>query len=1570
MSKSRTARTGTAKGLATSIGRRPRRVVAAGRVATASRSAMERPMRAARQAVEALEGRRLFSTLPAGFTESLMASGLQSPTAMEFAPDGRVFVTQQDGNLREIKNGVLQSAPFVTLPADSTGERGLLGVTVDPNFATNKYLYVYYTTTAGTGESHNRVSRFTATGDTATLASEKVLVDLPAVGGGTWHMGGAMKFGIDGKLYVAVGDYQVPANAMSLDIPAGKILRFNADGSIPTDNPFYSQTTGVNKAIWARGMRNPFTLAVQAGTGRIYINEVGQSGWEEVNEGAAGANFGWPGSEGATTIPGYTSPVYTYTHAEGICVIGGAFYSGVTQSFPAQYAGKYFFGDFGGGWVRTLDPVTKQVSNFASGLAFPTGFSIGTDGSLWYLSRGAPSGGLPNTGQVFRIAYDAFAPPQINLQPTDKVESAGDKVTFETEASGGGTLAYQWKKNGVAIAGATTPLLTLAAVAVADTGAKYTCTVTSAYGTATTRLAVLTVTTNQRPTATITSPVVGTTFAGAQVVSYAATATDAEDGTLPASAFTWQVDYHTGAVTRPFVLPTSGVKSGTFEVPTETPYTEADVFFRITLTVTDSTGLTYTTSRDVAPKTTTVTLATNVPGAKVEIDGQPKDGPYTTVGVVGLRRTVGVQAVQIVNGVTYQFDHWSDGGTATHSVYFPTANTTYTAIYVARTAVYVSDLPFSGTPTNNWGPVERDLSNGEAAAGDGKTIKLNGVSYAKGLGVHANSEVSFDLNGQYDRFISDVGVDDEVDNAGSVIFQVWADGVKLFDSGLMAGPSDTQTVNIDLTGKLKLKLVALNGGDDGTLDHASWGGARLLVPLGAPPPPPTTVFVSDLPFAGTANGWGPVERDKSNGEDGSGDGQAITVAGTTYAKGIGTHANSEVDLALGGKFSVFHAVVGIDDEEGDTGSVVFQVWADGVKLYDSGTVYGSSPAKSVDLFVTGAQQLKLIVTDAGDNNYNDHADWANAQLTYTPGLQPPTVSVADATEFEGDAGTGAIVFTVTRSSGDGTSTVSYATTSAGGTATPGAAGTAGADFAPVSGTLTFAPGETTKTISVPIFGDTSIEDDETFSLVLSNPTNAALDVAGSTATGTIATDDLSELTVTGGSVTEGNSGTKNLVFTVTRPDGTGSAAVTFSTTDITATAGVDYAAVSGTLHFAPGELTKTVNVPILGDTLVEADETFDLTLLDATNANIGDVDFGVGTIVNDDFPTLSIADASVTEGNSGTTDLTFTVTRSARAVASTVKWATSNGTATAGSDYAAASGTLSFAAGELTKTITVKVTGDTAVETTETLLLTLSAPTGATIARAQATGTIVNDDVAATFAVNDVRVNEGKSGTTTATFTVTRTNPDGTASIKWATANGTALTSDADYVAASGTVSFAAGETSKSVSVVVNGDVKVEADEVFYVNLSTPVGGTIADSQGIGTIVNDDIAAVVLQAESATLTNTAVAKAYTGYTGTGYAAFKATAANGDGVAWSANVPIGGTRTLQFRYANGGTTAKNLQLLINGAVVRSALAFATTGGWTKWTIVSLTVPLTIGANNIALLTTGGTTLPILDSLTVS
>ncbi|MBC8056427.1 MAG: PQQ-dependent sugar dehydrogenase, partial [Rhizobiales bacterium] len=336
--------------------------------------------------------------VPAGFTRNeAWITGLSSATAFAQAPDGRLFAAQQGGQLRVVKNGVLLATPMLSVAVDSSGERGLIGVTVHPAFATNGYVYVYYTTAEG--GTHNRVSRFTVTGDVA--ASELKMIELPALSGATNHNGGAMHFGIDGKLYVAVGDNAIGSNAPDLTKVFGKMLRFNDDGTIPTDNPFYTTQAGQARAIWARGLRNPFTFAVQPGTGRIHINDVGQGTWEEINLGTPGANYGWPASEGPDNVGGgVTGPLFAYKHSAaspagsgpggfftGFAIAGGAFYPDAAP-FPAAYRNSYYFADFVSRFVGRFDSVNNAAYSFATLTGDPVDMLAGTDGALYVLTRG------------------------------------------------------------------------------------------------------------------------------------------------------------------------------------------------------------------------------------------------------------------------------------------------------------------------------------------------------------------------------------------------------------------------------------------------------------------------------------------------------------------------------------------------------------------------------------------------------------------------------------------------------------------------------------------------------------------------------------------------------------------------------------------------------------------------------------------------------------------------------------------------------------------------------------------------------------------------------------------------------------------------------------------------------------------------------------------------------------------------------------------------------------------------------------------------------------------------------
>jgi glucose/arabinose dehydrogenase len=436
-------------------------------------------------AVCAVLSRAAAATLPAGFTETQI-SGLSNPTAMEIAPDGRIFVCLQGGSLRVIKNGALLTTPFLTLSVDPSGERGLLGIAFDPNFASNNFLYLYYTVPGS--PPHNRVSRFTANGDVVVAGSEVPILDLENLSASN-HNGGAIHFGPDGKLYVATGENAVPSNAQTLANRLGKILRINTDGSIPSDNPFFNTAQGVNRSIWALGLRNPFTFAFQPGTGRVFLNDVGQSAWEEINDGIVGANYGWPTTEGPTSNPSFRAPLFSYDHTigstGGCAIAGGVFYNPTTSQFPATYTGRYFFADLCSGWIRLFNPADNTASAFAFGISSPVDLKVASDGSLYYLARGSSA--------VFRVQFTGGTAPNITTHPANQTVAQGSPATFSVVASGSTPLSYQWQRNQSNIPNATSSSYTISPASMADNGAKFRCVVTNAFGFATSNEATLTV---------------------------------------------------------------------------------------------------------------------------------------------------------------------------------------------------------------------------------------------------------------------------------------------------------------------------------------------------------------------------------------------------------------------------------------------------------------------------------------------------------------------------------------------------------------------------------------------------------------------------------------------------------------------------------------------------------------------------------------------------------------------------------------------------------------------------------------------------------------------------------------------------------------------------------------------------------------------------------------------------------------------------------------------------------------------------------------------------------------------
>jgi glucose/arabinose dehydrogenase/endonuclease YncB( thermonuclease family) len=1001
-------------------------------------------------------------SLPSGFIQQTVVSGLTNPTTFTLLPDGRMLIPEQKGFIRVFKNGALLPTPFLDLTSrvNDYWDHGLLGIAADPQFATNGFVYVLYTyendRNQYTGSKTARLSRFTANGDTAALSTEQVIVG--QVVGATCnsfatgtdcipsdqpsHSVGNIRFAGDGSMFVTIGDASsfniVDDNALrvqNLDLLNGKMLRITTTGAGLSSNPFWNNNASANRSkVWAYGLRNSYRFSIQPGSNIPFLGDVGWDTWEEVDVVTKGANLGWPCYEGTPQQPGYapkpvcqtlysqgtsvvTAPLYSYQH-NGVssAATGGFFYTGT--AFPAAYQGAYFFGDYARSVIRYLkvdssNRLASGPNDFLFAADGPVHMELGPDQALYYVAI--------NTGEVRKVVY----------------------------------------------AGTTAP----------------------------------------PPTVTSVNPADG---ASGIVVSTSVKATFSQG------------------------LQSSTVNTSTFQLVKQG--TSTPIAATVTYSGANSTA-TLTPTASLSP--TTTYIATLKGGAS---------------GIQDLALT------PMASDVSWTFQ--------TAALPTPPAGTTY-----------VSDLNWTSM-SNGWGPVEKDRSNGEQALGDGKTLSIRGVTFPKGLGAHAASDVRYYVGGLCSAFNATVGLDDETINRGSVVFQVWGDGTKLFDSGLMNGTMAGKAVSANLSGKSELRLVITDGGDGFNYDHGDWGGARVTCGSGAAPtatitspastltykvgdvvsysgsavdfqgqaipatglgwqiiihhcpgglchthslvsstgptgsftvpdhgddsyfeiiltatdssnrsssksvsiqpktvlltlatspsglqlvyggdtvtapfthatiigskhtilapspqgsasfvswsdngaaqhdilvgstnltitatftggtPPPQTItrYVSDLTWTSMSNGWGPVEKDKSNGEQASGDGRTITIRGTPYPKGLGAHAASDVRYNLPGACSTFSAVVGIDDEVAPKGSVVFQVWGDSTKLYDSGVLTGSSAPVTVSANLAGRSQLRLVVTDGGNGFDYDHADWANAQITCSANRPPSGTSyVSDLT---------------------------------------------------------------------------------------------------------------------------------------------------------------------------------------------------------------------------------------------------------------------------------------------------------------------------------------------------------------------------------------------------------------------------------------------------------------------------------------------------------------------------------------------------------------------------------------------
>ncbi|HZA75921.1 MAG TPA: PQQ-dependent sugar dehydrogenase, partial [Acidimicrobiales bacterium] len=725
------------------------------------------------------------ASLPAGFQEEIVFSGLTEPTAVRFSPDGRVFVAEKSGLIKVFDN-LSDTTPTVfadlRTQVHNFWDRGLLDVALAPGFPTDPSVYVLYTFDAAIGGTAprwgsvggtsdgcptppgptadgcvvaGRLSRLQASGNTMT-GSEQVLIE-------DWcqqypsHSIGSLAFGADGALYVSGGDGAsfnfvdygqdgTPVNpcgdppggvggTMTPPTAEGGALRsqdartmsdpVGLDGAIlrvdPTtgaglpDNPMASSSDPNARRIVGYGLRNPFRITTRPGTNEVWMGDVGWGSWEEIDRlvsptSAPADNFGWPCYEGDGRQPGYDSanlticenlyaagtaavvaPYFRYHHNElvlpnDVCPMGGSSVAGTSfafssgGSYPAEYRGALFFADYTRRCIWAIPtganglPDISKRRTFVGGAAQPVDLEIGPGGDLFYVDLG---------GTIRRIRYFNQNQPPIAVAAADPTSGAAPlTVAFDGSASSdpdGDALTYAWDLDGDgAFDDATTATATYtyaqpgtytAGLRVTDpSGASGTSSVTISAG-------------NTPPAAVIDTPAASTTWKVGDVITFSGHASDAQQGTLGASALSWSlVMQHCPSTCHEHPLQTfAGTADGSFVAPDH----EYPSHLELRLTATDAGGLTNTTSVRLDPQTVDLTFSSSPAGLTLAVGSTTQATPFTRTAILGSTLSVSAPSPQVSGGTTYEFVGWSDGGAQTHNI-VANAASSYGATYQAR----------------------------------------------------------------------------------------------------------------------------------------------------------------------------------------------------------------------------------------------------------------------------------------------------------------------------------------------------------------------------------------------------------------------------------------------------------------------------------------------------------------------------------------------------------------------------------------------------------------------------------------------------------------------------------------------------------------------------------------------------------------------------------------------------------------------------------------------------------------------------------------------------------------------
>lgn len=1010
------------------------------------------------------------------FEDTLVAE-VPSPTGMAITPDGRILITSQFGQLFVYQKGVLLDRPALDIGpiACADRERGLLSVAVDPSFGTNGFIYVTYILNKygdcaeeGSQTPIGRVSRFHLASDNAVdLDSEQILIDnIPSPVG--VHNIGAVGFGPDGYLYVTVGDGGCDyaqnsgcfdSNDATLDMNAlvGKVLRITKDGDIPAGNPFTGPGSvrchidggaapgETCQEIFAFGLRNPWRIAFDPNSDqtRFFINDVGQDSWEEINEGVAGANYGWNAREGfcangsltdcsPVPPPGLVNPIHAYSHQTGCgSITGGAF---VPQGiWPAEFDGAYLFSDFVCGRIFKLvrgSDGSYTSDTFISGLGDWTAIDLqfGDDGSgpaLYYLT-------FAFGGQVRRVAHTGTAnrKPLAHATATPLFGALPLTVDFEGNGSRdpeGAELTFEWD-----FGDGSAPVSGGSVRHAYVTAGVYTATLTVTDPAGATATAAIRIDAgNTPPKPVIVSPSGALRFAVGDKIVLQGQASDAEDGELPDASLTWRVLLHHKTHTHPFFPPTSGNGFALLAPAPENLEAAATSFLEIELTATDSNGLKTTVAQPLMPRTVELQFLSNPSGAKLRIDNELVTTPITFSSWVNYGVSVSAESQPAASGGLLLFNAWSDGGAASHTIVAPPSPATYTATFTHPASGGVrlpgkieaenfddggEGISYSDNSLGNSGGIYRDtdVDIAQAAdAGGGYTVGWAGAGEWLAYSVTVGASAAYDL-------------DFRVASAGSGgTFHLEVDRVDI--TGPMAVPDtgDWQTwttirmSNVSLTsGEHILRLVMEEDGATGAVGNFNWFAVQ---PADASPPPPP---LPPPPGGSTPYGGSPVALpgtiEAENFDEG---GAGIAYEDDGPGNNGGAHRTTDVDIALasdvgGGftlgwvgagewlRYTVNVAAAGTYDVEFRVASAgpggTFHLEIDDVDVTGALTVPGTGDWQTWTTvrragisLKAGEQVLRLVMDAAGSTGAVGNFNWIrvlNSDGTPSPPPPPPPKS--------------------------------------------------------------------------------------------------------------------------------------------------------------------------------------------------------------------------------------------------------------------------------------------------------------------------------------------------------------------------------------------------------------------------------------------------------------------------------------------------------------------------------------------------------------------------------------------------